>query len=393
MEISRVVIIVLDSLGIGALPDASDFGDAGSNTLKSVVEKAGFAVKLENLTGLGLGLIEGVDLFPFEKEPGAHFGRMMELSPGKDTITGHLEMAGIVLKTPFTVYSEGFSDDILKRFTLETGYGFLFGKAASGTEIIERLGAEHKETKKPIVYTSADSVFQIAAHEDIISVDELYKICALSRAFLDEYNIGRVIARPFTGEPGSVKRTAGRKDFSMAPGEKTVLERLKEKGVGVTAIGKIGDIYAHRGFTREIHTTGNREAMNETLKAVKREGAGLIFSNLVDFDMCFGHRRDPGGYARALLEFDSFLPDILSALRTEDLLIITADHGCDPAFHGTDHTREYVPLLVYNKVSSPGCSLGTRKSFSDIAQSVAEIFSLESFVNGESFFLDIVNAT
>lgn len=393
MEITRVVIIVLDSLGIGALPDADEFGDEGSNTLRSVVERSGFDVSLPNLTGLGLSRIEGVDSLPFEKEPRAHFGRMQEVSPGKDTITGHQEMAGIVLQDPFALYPDGFTEEILSRFTQETGYGFLFGKAASGTEVIERFGREHIKIKMPIIYTSADSVFQVAAHEDIIPVDELYKICERARAFLDEYNIGRVIARPFAGEPGSFKRTSGRRDYSLAPGEATVLDRLIERGFSVTGIGKIGDIYAHRGLTEEIHTTGNKAAMEATLKAVKQRSEGLIFANLVDFDMFYGHRRDPGGYARALMEFDSFLPDIIGALRVDDLMIITADHGCDPAFKGTDHTREYVPLLVYNELSFPGSSLGTRKSFADIAQSIAEIFSLGSFECGESFFSDIVSAT
>jgi phosphopentomutase len=393
MDIKRVIIIVLDSLGIGELEDAELYGDAGSNTLKSVVEGAGFAVRLPNLTGLGLGLIEGVDCLPSVKAPRAHFGRMREASPGKDTITGHQEMAGIILDEPFALYPDGFTDEILKRFTDETGYGYLYGKAASGTEIIERLGAEHIKTKKPIVYTSADSVFQIAAHEDIIPVEELYEICVKARALLDEYSIGRVIARPFTGEPGRFVRTSGRRDYSISLKQESVLESLTERGVSVIAIGKIGDIYAHRGLTTEIHTTENKSAIAEIVKAVERVGEGLIFANLVDFDMLFGHRRDAGGYARALMEFDSFLPKIQDSLSAEDILIITADHGCDPAFVGTDHTREFVPLLVYNKDTAQGRELGTRKSFADIAQTIAEIFFLPRLKNGESFLSTIVDAT
>lgn len=391
MDIKRVIIIVLDSLGIGALPDAALFGDKGSNTLRSVVTGAGRPVDLKNLTALGLGLIEGVDAVDPVTEPGASFGRMRCASAGKDTITGHLEMAGVLLDSPFALYTTGgFSEEILTRFTLETGHGYLFGLAASGTEIIERLGAEHLSSGKPIVYTSADSVFQIAAHEDVIPIKELYRICAKTRAFLDEYNIGRVIARPFKGEPGSFKRTAGRKDFSFVVPDETVLDRLKEKGLPVVGIGKIGDIFAHRGLTEELHTTGNEEAIRTTLKCMREKSEGLVFTNLVDFDMLYGHRNDAPGYASALERFDSTLPEIISALKKTDMLIITADHGCDPGFRGTDHTREYVPLLVY--VPGPGSAhgLGTRESFADIASTIAEIFSLKGFRGGRSFLKEVL---
>jgi phosphopentomutase len=385
VEINRVIIIVLDSLGIGELPDAGLFGDKGSNTLKSVIAGAGRDVELKNLTALGLGLIDGVTGVAPVALPGASYGRMMEASPGKDTITGHLEMAGVVLKKAFALYQEGFSEEILSRFTLATGYDYLFGKAASGTEIIERFGVEHIKTGKPILYTSADSVFQIAAHEDVIPLRELYSICARSRAFLDEYNIGRVIARPFTGEPGSFTRSGARRDFSFAVSELTILDRLTERGLPVVAIGKIGDIFAHRGMTKEVHTAGNEEAIRETIKNMGGESGGLIFVNLVDFDMLYGHRNDSKGYALALESFDAMLPEVIEALNKDDLLILTADHGCDPAFPGTDHTREYVPLLAYAPGSGHGTGLGTRESFADIAGTIAEIFALEGFDIGRSF--------
>ena len=389
MRIKRVIIIVLDSLGIGALPDAGDFNDEGANTLASLAAAAGGRLELENLARLGLGHIEGVFSVGRVPKPAASFGRMMEASRAKDTVSGQLEMAGVIAEKPLATFPDGFPPEIMNEFSRRTGLGYLWGKPASGTEIIELLGHEHMLTGKPIIYTSADSVFQVAAHEDIIALERLYEICAASRAFLDDFNVGRVIARPFQGPPGVFKRTAGRRDFALEPTGETVLEGLTGKKIPVVGIGKIGDIFSHRGLSKEVHTSGNEQGMQKTAEALCETREGLIFTNLVDFDMLYGHRNDPGGYLEALKGFDRWLPGFLSALGPSDMLIITADHGCDPAFSGTDHTREYVPLLVYGSALGRGRPLGTRASFADIGATLSEVFGLAAPRSGTSFLGEV----
>ncbi len=385
MAFKRVVIIVLDSLGVGALPDAALFGDEGAHTLDNISRVCGEPLDIPNLASLGLGLVEGVESVEHVERPRGYYGRMAELTKAKDTISGHLEMAGIVMDPPFVTYPEGLPQEILRLFIEKTGYGYLFGGPASGTEIIERLGVEHMESGKPILYTSADSVFQIAAHVDIIPTDKLYEICRKSRAFLDDYRVGRVIARPFAGEPGAFVRTFARKDFSLDTKSKSVLETISQSGVSVTGIGKIGDIYSHRGISHEIHTKSNEDGMASTLKVVAEQDTGLIFTNLVDFDMLYGHRNDALGYAGALCAFDRWLPPLMELLGEEDLLIITADHGCDPTRAGTDHTREYVPLLVFFNGPSECGPLGTRTTFADIGATLADIFGQKPLQGATSF--------
>jgi len=390
MKLRRVIILVLDGLGVGALPDARAYGDMGSHTLDNTARAVG-GLSLPNLGRLGLGLIEGVEEATRSSSPLASFGRMAEASPGKDSITGHWEMTGIILDNPFPTYPEGLPVDMLAEFTKATGRGWLWGRTASGTEIIERFGAEHLATKKLIVYTSADSVFQIAAHEDVMAIDELYEVCEKSRAFLDRYNVQRVIARPFIGTPGAFRRTYDRRDFSIIPPKATLLDNLLKAGISVTGIGKIGDIFAHRGLTEEIHTTGDMDGITrtmETLKAMEGRRA-LIFTNLVDLDMRYGHRRDAAGYARALMAIDERLPELMTALGTEDIFIITGDHGCDPTTPSTDHSREYAPLLVFGPGLKAGVNLGTRETFADIGASIFSGFGLGESRSGESFLSSI----
>lgn len=388
-HINRVIIIVLDSLGIGELPDADEYGDKGSNTLGNIARTVkGFT--LPNLEMLGIGNIDNVEGLKKAKNPIASYGKMTEASKGKDTATGHWEMAGIILDKPFPTYPQGFPKEIMDRFKKETGMDYLGNIAASGTEIIKKLGEEHIKTKKPIVYTSQDSVFQIAAHEEIIPIDKLYEICKITRRMLDDYNVCRVIARPFEGAPGAFKRTEQRKDFSIAPTEETILDKLKARGFPVIGIGKIGDIYGHRGLTQEIHTKNNADGIDRTIDAMKQSDTSLIFTNLVDFDMLYGHRNDADGYAMALQDFDARLPQIMGLLKDTDMLIITADHGCDPTTLSTDHSREYVPLLVYVKKLKTGINLGTRKTFADIGQTIADIFKIERMQNGESFLKELL---
>ncbi|MBI5892369.1 MAG: phosphopentomutase [Deltaproteobacteria bacterium] len=386
---NRVIIIVLDSLGIGELPDANEYGDAGSNTLGNIAKTVkGF--NLPNLEMMGIGNINGIEGLKKAKNPIASYAKMTEASKGKDTATGHWEMAGIILDKPFPTYPNGFPEEIMKRFKMATGMDYLGNIPASGTEIIIKLGQEHIKTKKPIVYTSQDSVFQIAAHKDIIPIDKLYEICKITRKILDDYDICRVIARPFEGAPGAFKRTEQRKDFSIAPTEETILDKLKARGFPVIGIGKIGDIYGHRGLTQEIHTKNNADSVDKTLDAMKQIDTGLLFTNLVDFDMLYGHRNDASGYARALQDFDVRLPQIMGLLKDDDMLIITADHGCDPTTPSTDHSREYAPLLVYGKKLKTGINLGTRKTFADIGQTIADIFKIEKMQNGESFLKELL---
>ncbi len=367
----RIVCIVLDSVGIGAMPDAGVYGDVGSDTLGNVARRR--RMRLPNLERLGLANIRQLDgLAPAEQPTGA-FGKCALASPGKDTTTGHWEMAGIILEKPFPVYPNGFPPEILEPFEREIGRGVLGNKAASGTEIIAELGAEHVQTGKPIVYTSADSVFQIAAHEEVICLDQLYRMCQTAREMLRGPNeVGRVIARPFLGKPGHFTRTANRKDFAVPPPEGMLLDKLAGRNVPVYAVGKISDIFLGRGISMSVKTKDNCDGMQKTIAAMREQADGLIFVNLVDFDQLYGHRNDVEGYAAALEAVDGWLPEI--PLRRDDLLILTADHGCDPTTPSTDHSREYTPLLVFGDDVQAGANLGTRSSLADIGQTIAANF-------------------
>ncbi len=385
----RVIWIVLDSVGMGELPDAGKFGDIGSNTLGNIAKAAGLS--LPNMRKLGLGNIEGmVGIEPIEAPIGC-YGRLAELSNGKDTTTGHWEMAGIYSKQGFPVYSNGFPKEVIEQFKKEANVeGVLGNCAASGTEIIERLGMGPERTKYPIVYTSADSVFQIACHKSVYPVEELYQMCEKARKILTGKDaVARVIARPFEGYKGQYSRTAERKDFSLQPPSDHLLERIKEKGLIVAAVGKIEDIFAGKGITDAVHTKDNMDGVRKTIQYMKRETEGLIFTNLVEFDMKWGHRNDVYGYAKGLEEFDAVLPDILEAMEEEDILVLTADHGCDPTTPSTDHSREYVPVLFYGKKLKQNVNLGTGKSFANIGQTVAEFFGLMPLAIGESFLCRI----
>ena len=395
MDINRVVIVVFDSLGVCALPDAADYGDVGSHTLDNMAAAAG-GIDVPTLASLGVGNIKGVRSVKAAPAPIGAFGRMAEASKGKDTQTGHWEMAGLITEKALATFPEGLPTELLEKFTEETGHRWLFGKPASGTEIIKSLGEEHLKTGALIVYNSADSVFQIAAHDDVVPTDELYRVCRVTRKLLDdggEYAIGRVIARPFTGAIGDFKRTDGRKDFTIEPPGETVLDLIKKAGHPVTAIGKIGDIFSGRGITSVIKTKSNAEGMEKTVEAVKDGGGGargLIFTNLVDFDMDYGHRNDPGGYARCLEEADQRLAELIGALGPEDILVVTADHGCDPTTPSTDHSREYVPLLVYGRALKAGVDLGTRGTFADLGATVAEALGVRGTGAGTSFLAELL---
>lgn len=385
---NRFALIVLDGAGIGEMPDASAWGDAGSDTLGHILESRD--VRLPNLRRYGLGNIRSLrGLLPLD-EPVGSYGRCALRSNGKDTTTGHWEMAGIVLHKAFPTYPNGFPSRIIDRFVAQTGVpGILGNVAASGTEIIKKLGEEHVKTGKPIVYTSADSVFQIAAHEQVILLDKLYEICETARRMLNgEHQVGRVIARPFLGEPGAFYRTENRHDYAVPPPRENLLVALQDEGLDVVCIGKIASIYDSNGVTQDLTAKNNEQSIDQTLKALNDETRGLIFSNLVDFDMLYGHRRDTEGFARALEHFDSRLPEIELAMNDNDLMIITADHGNDPTFPGSDHTREYAPLLVFGRNARPAVNLGTRDSLSDIGQTIAENFDLE-LTAGESFLAEI----
>jgi phosphopentomutase len=380
----RITLIVLDSLGMGEMPDAAAWGDAGADTLGHICESR--EVSLPNLRRWGLGNVRHLrGVAPIE-EPRASFGRCALRSNGKDTTTGHWEMAGIILEKAFPTYPKGFPPEVIERFVSETGVpGILGNYPASGTEIIKDLGEEHVRTGKPIVYTSADSVFQIAAHEEVIGVARLYEICETARDILrGEHEVGRVIARPFLGEPGAFKRTENRHDYAVPPPPDMLLSILSGAGLDVVAVGKISSIYDAAGVTRELPGKNNDQSIDETLRALGEETRGLVFANLVDFDMLYGHRRDVEGYARALEHFDSRLPEIEAAMRDTDLLIITADHGNDPTYRGTDHTREYAPLLVYGPRARAGVNFGDRDSLADIGQTIADNFGLRLGA-GESF--------
>jgi phosphopentomutase len=383
--INRVTILVMDSVGIGALPDSEQFGDIGVNTLGNISKAMG-GINLPNLVNLGLGNIDGLEGLDTTENPIGSSGRSMEMSNGKDTTTGHWEMAGLHIKEPFKTYPEGFPEHVISKFEELTGKKALGNKPASGTEIIKELGKEHMESGNPIVYTSADSVFQIAAHEEVIPLEELYKMCSIAREILKgEDQVARVIARPFIGELGDFTRTPNRRDYSLDPFGKTILDYASEAGYDVMAVGKIEDIFNGKGITKEIHTKSNMDGVDRTIEFLSTDSKGIIFTNLVDFDAKFGHRRDPKGYKEALEEFDQRIPEILDSLRDDDMLIITADHGNDPTYKGTDHTREYVPIVVYGKQVKSGVNLGTRKTFADIAATIADILDVERPRIGSSF--------
>lgn len=390
--ITRIILLVLDSVGIGELPDAEKYGDKGSNTLKNIAEAVG-GIDLPNLGRLGLGKIEKIKGITPEKKPLACFGKMMERSAGKDTTTGHWEIAGIISEKPFPTYPKGFPDDLIAEFENQIGMRVLGNKAASGTEIIEELGPLHIETGFPIVYTSADSVFQIAAHEDVIPVAKLYEICEIARKLLKgPHAVGRVIARPFIGKPGAFKRTDRRRDFSLSPPEPTVLDMAFKKNLEVVGIGKIQDIFNGQGISKTIHTHNNMDGIDKTISEIERDFKGIIFTNLVDFDMLYGHRNDTVGYAKALEEFDKRLPETLKKMKPYDLFIITADHGCDPTTSSTDHSREYTPLLVYNLNMEAGINLGTRESFADVAATIADFLHLGTVPTGKSFKKEVLKS-
>lgn len=385
----RVVIVVLDSVGVGALPDAHLYGDEGSNTLAHVAKAMG-GLHMPNAGKLGLGNIISIQGVPSEEEPTGAWGKMAEVSKGKDTTTGHWEIAGIKLEAPFPTYPDGFPPDVIEAFETMIGRKTLGNYPASGTAIIEELGEEHMKTGFPIVYTSADSVFQIAAHEDIVPLEQLYEWCEKARAMLDgKHAVGRVIARPFVGEVGSFQRTPHRHDYSLPPLQPTVLDALLERGIPVYGIGKISDIFAGQGITESFPTKSNAAGISQVVELleVKQESC-LIFANLVDFDMLWGHRNDAAGYAKGLEEFDARLPEILDGLNRDDLLLIIADHGCDPTVPGTDHTREYVPLLVAGH-DVIAVDLGIRNSFADVAKTVADFFEVEFDTIGVSFLQDV----
>lgn len=389
----KVVLIVLDSVGIGRAPDAAEYGDEGAATLPHIADAVG-GLHLPTLQALGLGNIpaildppSSILGVPPARNPGASYGAMRELSEGKDTITGHWEIAGLLMKPGFHVFPAqhpSFPDDLVRAFVKQTGRNILGNKAASGTAILNELGAEHMKTGAWIAYTSADSVFQIAAHTDVVPLPELYRACEIARLLCDPHRIGRVIARPFRGKPEAFQRTEDRRDYAFQPSEPTILERLHGAGIPVYAVGKIEDIFAHRGVTESNHTGNNRDSQKVVMDFTKNRKDGFIFANFIDFDMLYGHRRDPRGYAECLVQSDAWLREYLPVLRNEDVLIITADHGNDPTFKGTDHTREVVPLLVCRPGRS-AVDLGVREGFFDIAQSVAHAFGIAPLPRGISF--------
>ena len=371
----RVFLIVLDSVGIGEMPDAGAYKDAGSNTLATVSKSRYFS--MPNMKKLGLFNIDGVQIGEKEAHPAGSFVRLLELSQGKDTTIGHWEIAGVISKSPLPVYPDGFPASLIEEFKQKTGRGVLCNRPYSGTKVIEDYGRQHMETGDLIVYTSADSVFQVAAHEEIVSVEELYEYCRIARGMLQgAHGVGRVIARPFIGNCGSFCRTANRHDFSLEPPGVTMLDQLKTTGYDVISIGKIVDIFAGRGITEYVRTTGNEDGIEKTLTYMDRDFHGLCFVNLVDFDMLYGHRNDIDGYAKALSYFDLRLPEILGRMKKDDVLMITADHGCDPGTASTDHSREYTPLLMAGDTIPSGRNFGTREGFCDIAATILTMFGL-----------------
>lgn len=382
MKTKRVCLIILDSLGIGNAPDAAKYGDQGSNTLKSVMDTK---PEIPNL--IELGLLNAANLPGKIEDPLGCYGRLTEISPGKDTTTGHWELAGLKLDKPFPLYPDGFPPELIREFEEATGLEVIGNVAASGTEIIEELGPEHLRTGKPIVYTSADSVFQIAAHEGIIPPAELWHICRIARRLLvKDHAVGRVIARPFIGNPGSFERTGNRRDFSLDPTGKTMLDVIKDSGRDVRGVGKIEDIFNHRGLTHSNHAAGNDACVDALVADLKQERwKGLLFANLVDSDSLYGHRRDSKGYGKCLEDFDARLPEIMRLLGSDGLLMIAADHGCDPNYKGTDHTREQVPVLCWGLPLKEGVDIGERESFADLAATIMDALGIKEKLSGTSF--------
>lgn len=380
----RVFLIVLDSVGIGEMPDAAAYGDAGSNTLQAASKSPYFDMK--HMRQLGLFNIDGVAIGERELHPTGSFARMTEQSKGKDTTIGHWEIAGVVSEAPLPTYPEGFPEEVITAFSEQTGRGVLCNRPYSGTEVIKEFGEAHMRTGDLIVYTSADSVFQIAAHEEIVPVEQLYQYCEIARKLLvGRHGVGRVIARPFVGEPGAFVRTANRHDYSLEPPKETMLDLLKAAGKSVIGVGKIYDIFAGRGLTDYVRTQNNEDGINKLLGYMEQSFEGLCFVNLVDYDMLYGHRNDVDGYAKALTYFDQRLPEILERMQPEDLLMITADHGCDPSTPSTDHSREYTPLVMVGKNQPAGVDYGTRDSFADIGATILEYFGVQKRISGNSF--------
>ncbi len=387
MDIKRVFLIVLDSVGIGELPDAADYGDEGSNTIKACCSRPEFSVL--NLKKAGLFNIDGVDFENGVSSPSAAYGKCAESSKGKDTTTGHWEICGLISKKAMPTFPNGFPKEFLDEFSKRTGRAVLCNKPYSGTKVIADYGKEHLETGALIVYTSADSVFQIAAHESVVPVEELYEYCKIARELLkDDLAVGRVIARPFEGEY-PFKRTARRHDFSLVPPKDTLIDYLSKSGLDVIPVGKIYDIFAGKGLKKANPTVSNADGMEKTLEFSKTDFHGLCFTNLVDFDMLFGHRNDADGYAKALMEFDKWFGEFLPTLRENDIVIVTADHGCDPLTPSTDHSREYIPLLVFGKKVKP-VNLGIRPTYADIGKTIADIFGVKADIAGESFKNEIL---
>lgn len=379
----RIFLIVLDSVGIGEMPDASEYGDAGSNTLLTVSGSRYFS--MPNMRKLGFFNIDGVNIGEKEPAPTGSFGRMKELSKGKDTTIGHWEIAGVISKAPLPTYPKGFPRSVIEEFKKRTGRGVLCNKPYSGTEVIRDFGEKHLKTGDLIVYTSADSVFQIAAHEKLVPVEKLYEYCEIAREMLQgEHGVGRVIARPFTGEPGRFVRTSGRHDYSLKPPGITMLDQLQEEAYDVISVGKIVDIFAGRGITEYVRTAGNEEGIERTLEYMKKDFEGLCFTNLVDFDMLYGHRNDVDGYAKALTYLDAQIPRFLKRMREDDILMFTADHGCDPGTASTDHSREYTPFLMTGSPIRSGINYGTREGFCDIAATILQFFGLPVKCQGVS---------
>ncbi|WP_366595947.1 phosphopentomutase [Bacillus pumilus] len=385
-QYKRIFLVVMDSVGIGEAPDAAEFNDVGADTLGHIAEKMN-GLHMPNMAKLGLSHIKEIKGIPADEKPLAYYGKMQEASNGKDTMTGHWEIMGLYIDTPFRVFPDGFPDELLNELKEKTGRGIIGNKPASGTEILDELGEEHMKTGDLIVYTSADSVLQIASHEEVVPLDELYRICEIARELtLDEkYMVGRIIARPFVGEPGAFVRTPNRHDYALKPFDRTVMNELKDDGLDVIAIGKISDIYDGEGITSSLRTKSNMDGMDKLVDTLKTDFTGLSFLNLVDFDALYGHRRDPEGYGKALEEFDARLPEVFDLLKEDDLLVITADHGNDPVHHGTDHTREYVPLIAYSKKHQGANELPTSKTFADLGATVADNFKTTMPKYGTSF--------
>ena len=388
---SRVIWMVIDSVGIGELPDSGKFGDKNVNTLGNIVKEYS-DIKIPNMRKLGIGNIDEADFIESEKSPIGAFGKCAELSQGKDTTTGHWEMTGVLVETPFKTFENGFPKEIIDEFESRTGRKVVGNKPASGTAILDEFGEHQIKTKDVIVYTSADSVFQIAANEEIIPLEELYKMCEIAREIMMGDNaVARVIARPFIGKKaGEFTRTSNRRDYSLNPFEPTVLDNIKESNLDVIGVGKIEDIFNGQGITEAIHTKDNMHGVDETINYIKKDNDGLIFTNLVDFDSKFGHRRNVEGYKEALEEFDARIPEIMDAMKDDDILIINADHGNDPTYKGTDHTREYIPVLVYGKNIKENVNLGIRESFADIGATVADLLNVKMPKHGISFKKDIM---